>query len=122
MARNPTLTVIEPGATITPPPRNLGPSGLALWRNVQQHYHIYDAGGVEMLCQCCESSDTIAALQSAIDEDGSVIRTARGPKAHPALRDLLAARAFIVRTLARLGLDVEPIRPRGRPTGPSFGV
>jgi hypothetical protein len=88
---------------------------------VQEHYRITDSGGTEMLCQLCEAADTAASLQAEIDADGHVIRTKAGPKSHPALRDLLAARAFIVRTLARLGLDVEPIRPLGRPPGPSFG-
>ena len=118
--KTPKLTVIQPGANITAPPRKLGPSGLALWR-LQEHYRITDSGGTEMLCQCCEASDTVAALQAEIDADGHVIRTKAGPKSHPGLRDLLAARAFIVRTLARLGLDVEPICPLGRPPGPSFG-
>jgi Phage terminase, small subunit len=118
----PKLTVIEPGATGPEPPRKLGLSGLQLWRNVQQHYRVDDAGGVEMLCQLCEAADTVADLQSAIDQDGSVIRTKHGPKSHPALRELLAARSFIVRTLQRLGLDVEPLRPQGgRPPGPKFG-
>jgi hypothetical protein len=33
------------------------------------------------------------------------------------LRAELANRAFVVRSLARLGLDVEPVRPMGRPPG-----
>jgi hypothetical protein len=121
--KTPKLTVVQPGTTVTAPPRKLGASGLALWRNVQQHYRINDAGGVEILLQACEASDTAAELQAGIDVDGPVLRTKQGPKPHPALRDLLAARAFIVRTLQRLGLDVEPLRPQGgRPPGPSFGV
>ena len=118
--KTPKLTVIEPSAIVAPPPRELGQSGLVLWRNIQQHYRIDDAGGTEMLLQLCEASDTAAQLQAEIDADGHVIRTKAGPKSHPGLRDLLAARAFIVRTLARLGLDVEPIRPIGRPPGPQF--
>jgi hypothetical protein len=35
---------------------------------------------------------------------------------HPALKHELSNRAFVVRTLSRLGLDVEPLRPSvGRP-------
>jgi len=34
---------------------------------------------------------------------------------HPGLKHELAARSFVVRTLARLGLDVEAIKPVGRP-------
>ena len=117
----PKLTIVDPSATGSEPPRKLGLSGLRLWQNVQRHYRVDDAGGVEMLCQLCEAADTANALQSAIDEDGSVIRTKHGPRPHPALRELLAARSFIVRTLQRLGLDVEPLRPQGgRPPGPQF--
>jgi hypothetical protein len=34
---------------------------------------------------------------------------------HPAMKHELANRAFVVRTLARLGLDVEAVKPIGRP-------
>jgi hypothetical protein len=82
----PKLTVIEPGANVTGPPRELGLSGTALWKSIQGHYRIDDAGGTEMLLQACEASDTVAALQSAIDQDGSVIRTARPKIASGAAR------------------------------------
>jgi hypothetical protein len=36
-------------------------------------------------------------------------------KEHPLLKHELAARAFVCRTLQRLGLDVEAIKPPGRP-------
>jgi hypothetical protein len=51
-----------------------------------------------------------------LDTDRLPIQTPNGPKAHPALRDELAGRAFIVRTLERLGLNVETIKPMGRPS------
>jgi hypothetical protein len=57
-----------------------------------------------------------AVWLQAIDRDGEVVHTRNGPKAHPALRDELAGRAFIVRTLERLGLNVETIKPMGRPS------
>jgi len=37
------------------------------------------------------------------------------------LKDELAARSFVVRTLARLGITTEAIKPMGRPS-PGFGV
>jgi hypothetical protein len=70
---------------------------------------------VELLAQACEASDRVAALSERIGRDGEVIHTRTGPRAHPALRDELAGRAFIVRTLERLGLTVEAIKPTGRP-------
>ena len=99
-----------------PPPRELGQAGLQLWNAIQTEFHISDAGGIELLLQACAASDRLAALAARILEDGEVIATAGGSrKAHPALKDELAARAFIVRTLARLGILDQPLQPVGRP-------
>jgi hypothetical protein len=55
-------------------------------------------------------------LAERIAEDGEVIETENGPKVHPALKEQLAHRSFIVRTLRALGLNLEPVRSVGRPT------
>ena len=48
--------------------------------------------------------------------DGAIVRTATGIKAHPAIREELSCRGFIVRTLQKLGLNYEPLRAApGRP-------
>jgi hypothetical protein len=109
-----------PAAVPPPPPRDLGASGTALWNSIQREFRIGDAGGVELLLQACEASDRIAGLRARIEADGEVITTRAGPKAHPALRDELAGRAFIVRTLVRLGVTDQPVKPVGRP--PNSGV
>jgi hypothetical protein len=83
---------------------------------VQNAYRIDDVGGIELLAQCCAAQDRVEALAERISADGEVANTRAGPKAHPALRDELAGRAFIVRTLERLGLNVETIKPMGRPS------
>ena len=49
-------------------------------------------------------------MRDAIDRDGETVHSRAGPKPHPALRDELALRAFIVRTIERLGLNVEAIK------------
>ena len=64
----------------------------------------------------CEAADRVATLTAAIDADGPTLRTAQGPRAHPALRDELANRAFIGRTLQKLGVIHEPVGPIGRPS------
>jgi hypothetical protein len=72
-----------------------------------------------MLRQACAALDTAEACAEHIRNDGEVVHTRSDPKDHPALKHELASRAFVVRTLHRLGLDVEPIRPSvGRPPGP----
>ena len=98
-ADNPAVTLVAPTATGVSPPRKLGQHGLSLWNSVQSAYRIDDAGGVELLAQACAAQDRVEALAEAINRDGEVVQTRAGPKAHPALRDELAGRAFIVRTL-----------------------
>ena len=83
---------------------------------MQSAYRIDDVGGIELLAQVCAAQDRVEALAEAINRDGETLHTRNGPKAHPALRDELACRAFIVRTLERLGLNVETIKPMGRPS------
>jgi hypothetical protein len=98
------------------PPRKLGEHGFSLWSRVQAEYRIDDAGGVEILCQACAAADRAKALAALIAADGEVVHTRSGlPKAHPAIRDELAARAFVVRTLERLGINIEAVKPHGRP-------
>jgi hypothetical protein len=123
MAKTPVklpLTVVDPRPTIRPPPRKLGDPGLSLWNAIQSEYRIDDAGGVELLAQACGAVDRIEALAARIAVDGEVIDTTKGPKPHPALRDELAARSFVCRTLERLGLSLEAVKPRGRPPGPRW--
>jgi hypothetical protein len=111
----PPLTLIAPTATVNEPPRKLGEYGRALWDAVMLEYRIDDCGGIELLFQICAAVDRIEALAERISADGEVVNTRTGPKAHPALRDELAGRAFVARSLERLGITVEAVRPVGRP-------
>jgi hypothetical protein len=112
----PTLNLVDPASSGISPPRKLGQHGLSLWNSVQTAYRIDDVGGMELLAQACAATDRVEALAERINADGEVVQTRAGPKAHPALRDELQGRAFIVRTLERLGLNVEAIKPIGRPS------
>jgi hypothetical protein len=107
--------VKAPRADHPPPPRPLGKDGMAMWLQIQGEYLIADSGGIELLFQACAACDRVQSLSEQIARDGEVIRTKHSVKAHPALRDELANRSFICRTLHRLGLDVEAVRPPGRP-------
>ena len=83
-----------------------------------KEYEIADVGGREMLAQACAALDRAEELREQIDQDGAVVKLKSGLRDHPALKHELASRSFVVRTLARLGLDVEPIGRVGRPTAP----
>ena len=115
-ADRPPLTLLDPASTGISPPRPLGQHGLALWNGVQSAYRIDDIGGIQLLTLAAQALDRVEALAERISADGEVVHTRAGPKAHPALRDELAGRAFIARTLERLGLNVETIKPLGRPS------
>ena len=104
--------------TASDPPTTLGETGTTLWRSIMAEYKIEDSGGLAMLEQVCRAADRAKECSDIIAADGSMISTKYGPKDHPLLRHELAARSFVVRTIARLGLDVEPVRSGpGRPPG-----
>jgi hypothetical protein len=114
MAKKPTLP--NPAATAFQPPRNLGDPGLSLWNRITSEYQIEDCGGLEMLAQACQALDRAETLRSEIERDGEVLRLQGTVRDHPALKHELANRAFVVRTLVRLGLNFEPVKPSvGRP-------
>jgi hypothetical protein len=120
--RKPPLSVVRPGAVDLEPPRPLGVHGRQLWDSVQREHGIQDIGGVETLAQGCAGLDRAEQLAVQIGTDGLMIRTKTGLKARPALRDELAARAFIVRTLERLGITIEAVKRVGRPGYGGLGV
>ena len=120
MAKNPTKPALSLAPAGIAPPRRLGADGTDLWVRVMSEYRIEDTGGIELLAQACAALDRAEALAAAIEQDGAVIRDPKtGPKSHPACKDELACRAFVARTLERLGLNVEAVKPPGRPPRPA---
>jgi hypothetical protein len=106
-------------ADLSAPPPTLGEAGRTLWSSITSEYDIGDSGGLAMLEQACSTMDRIAEYSTTIDRDGATIRTKSGVREHPLLKHELAARSFVVRTLQRLGLDVEPLKAVGRPPRPT---
>jgi hypothetical protein len=118
MAKSPPFSIVPPEPIGLAPPRPLGQHGQALWSRVQAEYGLRDTGGLEILAQLCAALDLAESLRAAIERDGPVVYGARGgaPRTHPAIKDELGCRAFITRSLERLGLNVEAVKPGpGRP-------
>jgi hypothetical protein len=115
MVKTPTKPAVSLAASGLAPPRRLGADGMDLWVRVMDTYAIEDVGGIELLAQACSALDRAEQLARAIAQDGVVISAENGRRSHPACKDELACRAFIVRTLEKLGVTVEPIKPVGRP-------
>lgn len=99
------------------PSRPLKANGSQLWNAVNAEYRIEDSAGSEMLLQACEALDRVAECAAEIKRSGVMLRTKTGTKENPLLKVELAGRAFVTRTLARLGLDAEPLKAIGRPAG-----
>ena len=100
-------------------PKGLGEHGLKLWREVTSIYAFDDPGSLVVLEQACRALDRAERCAAEITEAGEMIRLRNGSlRANPLLRDELGFRAFAVRALAKLGLDLEPLHPTpGRPSG-----
>jgi hypothetical protein len=111
----PRLSLVGSTVNVGRPPATLCKAGAILWRSIMSEYEISDCGGLSMLEQACAAQDRIAECGVIIARKGQVVRTKSGPKEHPLLKIELQSRSFLVRTLIRLGLDVEPAKPVGRP-------
>jgi hypothetical protein len=90
-----------------------------LWTSIQREYRITDVGGIELLMQVCCACDRMQSFTDQINADGPMLRSKTGMRSHPLLKEELAARGFIVRTLQRLGVS-EELKPVGRP--PKGGI
>jgi hypothetical protein len=118
MTKKPALQIVSDPSPSPTPPRALGRFGLALWRSVHAEYQLDDAAGIEMLLTACQALDRAEDCSAIIAHDGPITKTKHGPKEHALLKMELANRAFVVRTLTKLGLNYEPLRvSAGRPPG-----
>jgi hypothetical protein len=97
------------------PPPDLAQSGRDLWTKVTKEFAFDDVGSTTLLHIACQSLDRAESLRKRIDEDGEMISGPNGLRAHPLLKEELNNRTFLARTLARLGLDREPVQVLGRP-------
>jgi hypothetical protein len=111
----PKLTVVSGSRPTAKAPRRLGRHGTQLWKTIMRDYVIDDAADLETLAAACEQMDRAQQCRDQIDADGLVTRTKHGLKDHPLLKIELAGRAYVTRTLHRLGLGSELTKPVGRP-------
>src|SRR5690348_10213530 len=56
------LPLFGPDNSASNPPRPLASAGESLWNRIQVEYAISDAGGIELLAQCCEALDRAQEL------------------------------------------------------------
>lgn len=118
--KSPSLAIVTSATTGIQPPRPLGQHGAAFWARVMAEFAITDVGGVEILAQLCAGIDRAESLADIIAREGEVIRTRTGVlKSHPAVRDEISARQFVLKAISKLGIDLEPQKAVGRPPRPT---
>jgi hypothetical protein len=70
---------------------------------------------LELLTEAARMLDLLEALHEAVDEDGPLIRDAKGPSIHPALVEARQVRESLRKTLHALGIpDAEGEHVRSR--------
>jgi hypothetical protein len=117
---SPNLTLMEPDGTGKQPRATLGPHGRKLWQKMSASVSSRDEAAKEALRQVCIATDRLAMIEKAIAHDGPTVTGRYGQLCeHPLLRLELSLRAFITRSLARLG---EERRPVGRPPSAAVGI
>ena len=119
MKKIPPLSIVDPSSpNPLAPPASLAAAGVQLWQDLHRDFVLDDSGTHQMLLRICEAADSLASYDEQVERDGPTIRTKTGMREHPLLKHQLATRSFIVRSLHRLGLDIEPTRSVvGRPPG-----
>ena len=89
-----------------------------LWRIFTEEYGIDDSGGREILKTGLEARDRASGARKAIDAEGMTILDRFGcRKPHPLLAAERDSRAQYLAALRALNLDLEPVKPVGRPPG-----
>lgn len=87
------------------PPDGLKAPGRAFWRSVVADYDLYENEFATLL-EACRTKDTLADLQTILDQEGLMVDTPQGKRAHPAMVELRQQRAVYLRLLAGLRLPV----------------
>jgi len=100
------LAIVPPAAPLQPPtvfepPRALGEHGRALWDAISSQYAVDAAGVSEQLAHACTALDRAEACGAEIANAGVML----DGRDHPLLKHELGLRAFVSRTLQRLGLE-----------------
>jgi hypothetical protein len=98
-------------------PASLGPAGRAFWRQVHRRYVGLEPGETALLTQACRTLDTIADLERAAADDGTMITGSAGQSVlHPAVAETRLHRLALARLLDQLGQPTED--SQAAPTSP----
>lgn len=110
-----------------PPPAASGlkASGRRLWKASVDVFDL-DEHELALLREACRTLDSLDALQAAVDQDGVVVESPQGVKAHPALVEVRQQRITYARLIAQLGIPASDEDKAGlsqrRPARGVYGI
>ncbi len=87
----------------TTPPRGTGKAGAALWRAVLAEYELEEHETL-LLREAVRTVDALDELAARVAQDGVVVPSPQGDRAHPALVEARQQRITLARILAALRL------------------
>ena len=85
------------------PPRGTGKAGAALWRAVLAEYEL-EQHELLLLREAVRTVDVLDELTERVAQDGPVLVSSQGDRAHPALVEARQQRITLARLLAALRL------------------
>jgi P27 family predicted phage terminase small subunit len=107
----------------SPPPKALGREGMDLWRRLTGCYDISDEAGRSILWEACMAHQRAEEAAALIATEGLILRSRQGGgKENPLVKTELSLRGFVVRTLGKLGLGLEPVKNVGNPGYQGIGI
>ena len=119
ISESPTPAVLTRLSSALPPPADLGATGKELWRQITSEFRLESSAEVQQLYEACCMEDRAVKLRKYIDAEGEMVEISGTRRDHPCLKHELAARAFVVRTLANLFPIPDEKPPRYR-TSPGY--
>jgi hypothetical protein len=103
----------------------LGAPGRQLWDSVTRPY-VLEVHEEVLLLEACRAVDTLAVLDKLVRDEGVIVDSPTGPRAHPALVESRLQRQGVARLLAALrlpdGTGADAKRPQRRSGARPYGI
>lgn len=102
------------------PPSHLSAPARRWFKSMQTEYGITDSGGLSLLIAAAEAWQRAAEARALVSKAGCVVQDRFGQSVpHPAVKIERESRGQLLTALKALQLDIEPVKPPGRPARPT---
>src|SRR5262245_1064131 len=109
---SPIPAALTRSSSVLPAPADLGVAGKKLWQDITREFTLESSAEVQQFYEACCMEDRAVKLRRHIDREGEMVEIRGARRDHPCLKHELAARAFVVRTIANLFPSPPAEKPR----------